>query len=351
LPTAFEIEISTLLRDLKDPALVAEDLFRRWSMKLLSDDEARDCASFAVASGLYPAFFQKMQLLLQEDAPLPWAAFSEAVGRAKIKPTQAQLVAIVEGAESQNLLSDLLRSYQLDLWSRIFIEKRAALEKNRLVEREAKKDELKDQLQFMRAQRLVEQEEIVFDKIEALFPEEPEIQEARKELDVRKAQGIVAQSNRGIEHDPARELEWKLSQLTPDESSAKDLMVARAIEIAKKTPSSAYDLSLALHSMDFHSAALQLIEFAPKSYASDWLKLELMIQARQWATALDEAGRLASEYASEPEATFASAYAKARALKGLGRKNDAVEILRGLVRIRPQYKSAHSLLLDWGGDE
>jgi len=88
------------------------------------------------------------------------------------------------------------------------------------------------------------------------------------------------------------------------------------------------------------------------SPSADWLRIELMILARKYVDALNEAATLEARYASDPEAAFAITYARARALKGLGQDELATDLLRSLVRVRPSYKSAQSLLMDWsGGDE
>jgi hypothetical protein len=104
--------------------------------------------------------------------------------------------------------------------------------------------------------------------------------------------------------------------------------------------------------MDFHTEAIAVLEKAPEGAAADWLRLDLLIAARLFVDALTEAQTLESRYASDPEATFATAYARARALKGLGQTELAIDLMRGLVRVRPGYKSAQSFLMDWsGGDE
>jgi tetratricopeptide (TPR) repeat protein len=122
-------------------------------------------------------------------------------------------------------------------------------------------------------------------------------------------------------------------------------------EIACGKPDLAYDLAMGLQMMDFHSEALQILALASPSPAVDWLRLELEVRARRFVTALEEAHRLETLYASDPDAAFAATYARARALYGLGEKQTAIDLLRGLVKIRPHYRSAHSLLLDWAGGE
>jgi len=349
VPSPLESEINALLREKNDPQLVAEELIYRWRHRLLNEQEQLDCAQFLLAAGLYRHLFTEIHRLIIETEKLPWAQLAEALGRIGYKPDDYEVNALFEAAESQSAVPELLRSRQLDLFSRTFAEKRAELHdaiKRSIFER---KQALKDQIQFMRAQRLYEQELKLIEELEALFPSEADIREEKDELRLRWAREVVA--NARATTDPAIELERKLEYLTPEEESVKAILVERAHEIAKEKPELAYDLAIGLNAMGFAREALEVLEHAKPSYAADWLKLELMIRARQFVSALEEATRLETEYANDPETFFAATYARARALHGLGEAASAIDLLRGLVRVRPNYKSAQSLLLDWSGGD
>ncbi len=348
MPTPLESEISTLLRE-KEPPLVAEELIRRWRLQILSEEEQLDCAQFLIAAGLYEHLFTEIRHLIRQSAKLPWAQLAEALGRIGYRPSDSEVNALFEAAESQDATPDLLRSRQLDLYSRAFAEKRAALHDSFERKVSDRKQALRDQIQFMRSQRLYEQELKLIEELEALFPAEIDVQEEKNELRLRWAREVVA--NARATTDPTAELERKLAYLSPEEENVKALLVERAHEIAKEKPELAYDLAIGLNAMGFAREAIAVLEHAASSPAVDWLKLELMIAARQFVTALEEASRLEEVYANDPEATFAATYARARALHGLGDAASAIDLLRGLVRVRPNYKSAQSLLLDWSGGD
>lgn len=349
MPTPLELEINTLLKEKNDPLLVADELLQRWRHRLLNETEQLDCAQFLLSAGLYPLLFSEIHRLANESEKIPWAQFAEALGRSGIKPDNYEVDALFNAAESQNALADLLRSRQLDLYSRTFAAKRAELQDIKSREAHNLKLQLKDQIQFVRAQRMFEQELNLLDRMQALFPAESEIEGEKGELRLRWAREVVA--NARASTDPAIELERRLDHLSPEEENAKVLLIERAHEVAKEKPELAYDLAIGLHAMGFSLEALNVLEHAESQPSADWLKLELMIRARQFVSALEEATRLEEAYVNDPEAVFASTYARARALHGLGETASAIEILRGLVRIRPNYKSAQSLLLDWGGGD
>jgi hypothetical protein len=352
VPTPFELEIGSLMRDLKDPIAVAEDLVRRWNMGILSIDEQRDCSQFFNAAGLHKTFFQQMRMMTSDNAQIPWAQFADALGLSRVKPSDAEIDAIFEGAKSQSSLSDLVLSHQLDIWSRKFPETRAKIENLRTEELEAKKRKLKDELEFLRANRLVNEEKRVLEEVEALFPADRDVKAERESFDVRWAREVLAKAALDLETPKAEDLARRAERLTPDLEEAKSEIVARALEIAKDKPAQASEIALALHFMDFHAEALAVLQHAPVSPTVDWQRLDFMLAARFFVDALEESQRLESVYANDPEAIFAASYARARALKGLGQNELAIDVMRALVRTRPGYKSAQSFLLDWsGGDE
>lgn len=352
MPSPFESELRNLLTDLRDPRAVAEDLVRRWNMKLLGPEEQKDVAQFFLASGLYGVFFEQMRLVCESAEQIPWAQFAEAVGRAKLKPTPKELDAIFEGASHQNGLSDLVRSYQLDIWSRKFSENRSKIEELRARDLEAKKADLKEKLQFMRSNRLVDQEEELLREAEAMFPADLEMKSERESFEMRWARDVIARAGIATESPDPEDLERRAERLSPEQIATRDLIVERAKEVAAENSNLAYDLALALHFMEFHTDAIEILNHAPGTPSIDWLRLDLMIFARLFVDALSEATRLEELYAGEPESAFAATYARAHALKGLGQEAMAVDLLRGLVRVRPSYKSAQSFLMDWsGGDE
>ena len=134
MSSPFEAEIRALLlrsSQTADQESVVTELARRWSLKLLSESEQSDCAEFFVAIGALPTLFSKIESLSEEQAPIPWAAFAEALGRARIKPNELELNALFEGAKSQGASAELVRSHQLDIWSRRFGEERRVIEKLR----------------------------------------------------------------------------------------------------------------------------------------------------------------------------------------------------------------------------
>lgn len=350
MPTALEIEINTLLSEKSDVKRVGTELVRRWRHHLFNDAEADDCARFLVISGQLELFFMEIRRLIEEGAKLPWAQLGEALGKSGMKPDSFEIDSLLEAAASQEATAELLRSRQLDLFSREFAKQRETLNRAKQEEMLLRKQQLREKIDFMRAQRMFDQELQLLEELQSLFPSESGIEKDKEELRLRWAREIVSGA-RASADTLASDLESKAHELTPAEQVMKSLIVERAIELAKASPSFTCDLAIGMHMMDLHMEALKILEHAPTDRRADWLKLELLIRARQFVTAMEETVRLEEKYADDPETTFATTYARAQALHGLGERAAAIELLEGLTRIRPHYRSAQSLLLDWTGGE
>lgn len=352
MPTPFESEISALLRESQNPRRVAEDLVQRWRHRILSETEQTDVAQFLLAAGYYPLLFEQIGMMASEKHRLPWAQFVEVLGRSGIKPDEYEVRALVEGAESQEGgIAEFFKSPYIDILDASLAERRAAIRAAKGAEIEEKKSALKDKLQFMRANRLFDQEAQVLEEIQAMFPEEPEFAAERESFQLRWAREIISNASTEVDVDLPSDLHWKLEKLPPEQSAMKKLIVARATEIARDKPTSAYDMAIALHLMDMNAEAIEMLSLGMSSSRADWLKLELMLMARQFVSALDHAAEVEIKYAGDPDAAFAVIYARARALHGLGQDSLAVDLLRSLVKIRPNYKSAQSLLMEWSGGD
>jgi hypothetical protein len=349
LPSPFEAEIHSLLKSEGDPALVAAELVRRWEMNILSLDEQADVAGFLLTAGFFPTLFKNLERLLENDNRLPWATLIEAAELAGLDLNDEIAHAVLEGAEEQNAIDDLTRSRRLDLRlpelrklrEDVFVSKQLAYEDRRQA--------FKDRLTFMKANRLFEEEAKTLAEALLQFPGDREFQQAKDSFEIRWAREIV--QNSSTVADPTQDLEWKAAHLAPEEQKIKSYIVARAKEIAAEDPRRAYDLAVTLHFMDFNADALELLHASDGIPAADWLTLELLVLSRQFVTALEHAAKLEVRYANQPDTSFSVLYARARSLHGLGQVAMAIDLLRSLVRIRPGYKSAQSLLMDWSGGD
>jgi len=354
VPTPLEAEINALLFEHQgDAVVVADELVLRMSRNILNESEVTDCFQFLLVSGLTAVFFHQINRLIDRQGRLPWAQLIEALGKASqdklVKFDKLDIQALFEAAESQKATSDLVRSNALDSFDHGFEIRRKALEKEHQGKISERKLALKDKLAYMQANRMFEQEAQVLDEMQAMFPNENEILAEREAHKLRWAREIIANSSAST--DPTLDLNWRVDQLSPEQLAAKKLLVTRAHELAERNPRLAYDLAISLQMMDFYTEALDILQNAEITPAAEWLSLELMIRSRQFVNALEATNRFEIDYANNPNTAFAVTYARARALQGLGQTQTAIDLLRSLVSIRPNYRSAQSLLLEWDGGD
>jgi tetratricopeptide (TPR) repeat protein len=378
-----ERKLQKLLLKNSDVKLVAERLMSDPSFQ--NDAEAQlTVFAFLYNSGQ----FQKLAELITERSqklisaastedsrwvasePIPWSLFGEILCDLKAEVPQDTEVAFWQGVELDGQQDHVLRVLRLENILKEFKERRVLLLSQRLIKFAEKKAELRQQLDFLRANRMHQQEAKVLDEVQGFFPNEPEFEDERKHLEVRIARDVLQRTS--PETDINTELAFKVDQITPDlaavrkllSDSAESFMVKPAETVAAtlitnvtsvgdKKPSAEIisDLAVAMLSMEMHSEAIAFLDRHDISNSYQWLKLELHLRGRQYATALDECSKIEVSLAENPETVFAITYARARALWGLQSREPAIQLLTSLTKIRPGFRSAQSLLREWtGGD-
>ena len=355
-------------------ARASAELSRRWEKNLFSAAEQVVAARFFLAAKQRPRLLELISQSLGAGRSIPWGALAQALS--PIVPRPAEAEALVAGVEESGAVESFLRSAWPDGWSSSWADRfaveRSGFHARTALQLEDKRAQLWDAVRFMRANRLFEQESMALQELRAMFPDDAEFASQNQSLQERWAREIIAQSHdqgqrRGLARagESAREEAEREAPPTAEEGAIRDIISVQALALARSRPERAVDFSLLLHFMEFESEAIQAIQAtsSPDATAAtdalrakpdpsrDWLRFELLLLARQFVTALDEAARLESLYSDDPDAAFAVAYGRARAFWGLGESAMALELIGGLVAVRPRYRSAQSLLHDWSGGD
>jgi hypothetical protein len=138
------------------------------------------------------------------------------------------------------------------------------------------------------------------------------------------------------------------TEATPDyENELLTIWETETKSLATANPAWAADLAMMFFFVDAPQAALSVIEVAPTGVGPDWLTAELMLKRRQYVDLLEHLHSLEIRYVKDTETAFGVAYLRAQALQALGQSGIAVEILRSIVEVRPDYRSANHLLNEW----
>lgn len=346
-----ELQLHDLFTDLGDLEKVVSNLVERWEKNLLSPDEQREATRFFLRSGKYEIFSEQITRLLLNKQQLPWAELALGIEQSGIELSNEDKRSLIEGVAEQNAYEQVVEVSSAVDWDSLLEKKnseRLAKISQELIQ---KREFIKDKINYFRAQRMYKEEAAALAELQLMFPEDESLPADQRSADEKWAYEVVAHG--AVERDLLESLNRKVTALTQEQSEMKTVLVSHARLTLKDHPQKAYDLALHLHFMEFHLEAIEILEAAgrPLQEAAQWLRLELLIKSRKFVEALEETHLLEEKYADHPDAVFAAIYARSICLWELGQGALAVDLLKSIVRIRPGYRSAHSLLIAWtGGD-
>jgi tetratricopeptide (TPR) repeat protein len=353
---SLEMQIRELLLEFGEKEPVVEDLVDRWQRHLLSLPEQDALALFLLKTGFTTHLFKNLRRLIKAQLPLPWTALAQALMSSSFKLSKIEIQSIVDAISEQNAFKEVLNVKGTENWHPVLTQKKSQLKEEAASELIQRRQFLKEKMEFFRNQRMFSDEARILKELQALFPKEEDLSDEQLDLE-KKQQSLEERWAREViaagpsPRDLEEVLQQKNDELTPEQVLAKYQIVQSALEAARHNGHLAYDIALHLHFMEMSNEALEALQFAEAGVAVDWLRVDLLLKAKHFVEALHETHQLERKYATDPESTFSAVYARALALWELGQKSMAIELVQNIVKIRPDYKSAHSLLMAWtGGD-
>lgn len=222
-----------------------------------------------------------------------------------------------------------------------------AKEKNREHKKSALlalKEDLVSQVLTFRSQQLRDAEKKLLTKLEKLFPHNEEVKSLLTEYKKRYADEILSKIQSKQKKNNKNE---SIKILSEEEKEWVELIKRAHLEVGFENPALKKDLIASALLMGVPDVAGQLADTLPSQEDLTWLTLEVMLQNRKFAEVLAALPAVEIEKAQDPETFFATAYLRAQALHGLGETNTAIEVLQGLISLRPHYRSAQALLNEW----
>ncbi|MEQ1875634.1 MAG: hypothetical protein ABL958_03245 [Bdellovibrionia bacterium] len=315
----FELEIHRLLIETDNPIQVADEILKKWDRGELSWKDQEVASEFLLNAGFTSALFEQVNKQVKARQKIPWACFFEALAVAKARLTKEEVDQILVGAGEEEALALMCRSRALDSSDPRFAK--------------------------IRANARIERRQIG----RKIPPAPPPMSQAT----------MISDRTRPMVENPVKPVrkltltEW--AKHADETSAGSKLKVARTAQLmvqeSQRHPATAYDISISLRFMGLHDEALVALGFAPRNTSVLWLELELLLETGRFVEVLDKADNIERKLTSDPEASFSAAYARAIALHGLGQFAEAKKILEGIVKVKPAYRSAHSLLMKWKGEE
>lgn len=217
--------------------------------------------------------------------------------------------------------------------------------KNKLTEYENKKMSLMKELNFAKNQGLQEKKVHALDQLQRFFPGDKVVENAALSDKEQNARKIY---NRILTKKEKKTSQKSRSSAKPFEHFEHFLPTIK--KQLKKNPDYVYDFCLMFLQMDLPLDGLRVVDLMRrKSARLLWYELQLCLEAQQFARALSTIEFLQKSKISSDQ-SFSLLYYQAMALYGLGNKPLAIQIVKNILKIRPQFKSANSLLLEWESD-
>jgi len=203
-----------------------------------------------------------------------------------------------------------------------------------------------EELKTWRSQRLRQQELKVIERMIKKFPQDPEVQKEQKNFRENQAFETLHEKLREKRNKNHRQIKFTEEISAFPEDVRQDMQ-----NQGEKNPELFYDLSLACCFCEDWVWALHMIHQAASpqspSHARDWLEIEILMRLKRYVDVLQGLTVIESRWSHLPETFFASAYLRAQALFGLGKKEKAFEVLESLLASRPLYRQGAELLTLW----
>ncbi len=340
--STFELEIQLLLQNQTPFDSIGLSL-----LKKLEEDESERTENNLNSLYIFLLRSGQAQLLIdfvikhlrEKKFTLPWGHLIEAVDELYEEVDPELLSSFQKGLKETKGYYQACRSFKWDALIGEMQNWRAEKHQQAQQNLPLVKKDLIERLQTLRTQRLFAAEKELLVRLNKMFPNDPEIKKEQEQAKERQAYDVLN-----------RYAGLKNIDFSFQENSEKDQLEVfekSLSEAAQAEPEMAVDFSIAALMLDDYEAAYQILQFAPESLSSVWLKTELQLKTRRYIELLDDLIRIEITFAADPETFFATALLRAQAFWGLGQKHTAIEILESLLATRPSYRSASILLETW----
>jgi tetratricopeptide (TPR) repeat protein len=314
--------------------------FLRICWEKLTKEQKRQVFHYLYLSGQHKTFLSALRMEINtEDPLLPWT----------------HLFAVLHAANKINM--DIVRAFVnshacKDEIGRFRIEHPELLrlwqetKQNKFKKFEEKKKELLSSLDFARQQGFKDQRHKIIDELKMNYPSDPEILKALESEREYLARSTIHK----VFQKKLAQNDWFPTVSDIDPEIAKKIFKSSK-KYLKKKPQMALDVAIMYYQMEMYSEALLIIDTITEKTAHVlWYTLQISIDGKQFARALSIIDVLRNKKLTSDH-SFSLMYYQAIALFGLGQRSEAKLIIANIVKIRPDFRSADSLLMEWENEK
>lgn len=316
--------------------------FHKIAVSLKDTSEYTDYCAFLFSCGLYKYLFTYLIERLEKNLPIPWSYVFILVKKYHLD-ISTELV-------TQVFLKDCSESS--------FLAASCCLESSELLNlrteylnQQYRKDpqlNTEEELQIAKSQRLTKREGRLIQDLIQLDDQNPLFQQKWKEYQYTQAKDVFNEYK-----NAHQSLMYTIRNRTsPEEDKILKNLVKGLNQLAKKHPSKLInDMIIILFSTGYTHLAIEFLEGRLNTDERQWIYLDLLLEDEQYLKCLNFIEQTFLQTHPNSETAFALNYAKAQAYYGLKEYEKAKIIMKDLVSLRPQYRSAKALLSQWHSEE
>ncbi len=342
-----EVYIHEQLNRGRAPQSIIDDLLKKWDSGKLSISSKNVVARFCLATGFFSSLIRILKLDLRSGPPLPWARILELFSREKEYKKngfpKSLTDAILSGAAHDHQLQSLAASALFlkdrdPRWDKILDSEL----KEHLLKAQDEKKKLFKEVRIFISERMDSEVISVLNKILDIFPADPEAKALLEKLEEQQLEVKIANLKNQYKFiSPSEEVDSNPHWPNLDKAIKKNRKKLNVEEI--------YLLSIALFQMNLLALALETLRFAKAKWKIRerlW-EVELLLSNKAYAEALSAAQIILNQHKSLGEVVKTALYYSAKALYGLGDREQGLSILRGISVSDPYFRDTSILLIEW----
>lgn len=348
---SLELEINTLFQEGNTLETICAEIISKYAKSdVLSPSEIESISHFLTTAGRTDLLFKFYLRCLRKDSlpDFPWGSFTQAYVENEPLLSEEIIDIIETSFVTNNNLENASKSPVLvnitPALSAYLTTKKNEFENERL----QIKTKLILQLNHNRLYQLHEQEEQTLRQLVKIFPHDIEIKLLHQAHLEKKADDILARIRTpSLKKYSKKVLEAQSRETEKFVLELKKHINTLADRLQKESPEQIYNLAMLALQFDLYELSLELINKAPKTFASEWLKAEILFESSRFLDLLKHLESLEKIMTSTPESTYGSIYLKAQAYYGLGQKQIAIQLLESLSARVSSYRSTEALIHEW----
>lgn len=348
---SLELEINKLFQEGNTLEIICVEIISKYEkIDILSLSEIESISHFLTTAGRIDLLFKFYLKCLRKEAlsDFPWGSFTQAHTENTAELSE-DLLDIIENyldntKNYENASKSLTLIKAIPILSTYLSTKKSNFETSRL----QIKGKLISQLNHNRLYQLIEQEEQTLQQLVKIFPHDNEVKLLHQAHLEKKADDILARIRAPASKRYTKKIVESVSKDTEEFiADLKKHINALADRLQTEAPEQIYNLTMLALQFELFDLSLELINKAPKTFASEWLKAEILFESSRFLDLLKHLETLEKNMTDTPEATYGAIYLKAQAYYGLGQREIAIQLLETLSAKVPSYRSMEALLHEW----